>query len=233
MQRYMQQLLVPEIGSAGQASLAAAKVFIIGAGGLGSPLAMYLSAAGVGQLGIADGDTVSSSNLSRQFLYTDQHIGQLKAPLLAQILSAQNPATNINSCAEFLSEANIEATLAGYDIMCDCTDNAAARILLDQFCQRTQKPLVYAAVMGWQGQVTVLHHRKKTGLEQIFSYEALQQNEQQNCTMAGIVNAACGIAASVQTSEVMKIILGIPSELDGGILTFDALGPGFRVFGLR
>jgi molybdopterin/thiamine biosynthesis adenylyltransferase len=233
MSRYWQQIIVPEIGAEGQQKLAAAKVLIIGAGGLGTPVAVYLAAAGVGTIGIADGDTVALSNLSRQFLYDETNIGQSKAIVLAAKLAAQNAGITINPHEQLLNEANSSALIGQYNVICDCTDNAEARILINTTCGQLNKPLVYAVVKDWEGYVTVLHHTKKVSLEHIFSTSSLLENAALNCSVAGIVNTTCGIAGSNQACEVLKVIFGVGSELDGGILCFNSFGPLFRVFRLK
>ena len=233
MLRYMQQVIVPEVGAEGLQMLAKSRVLIIGAGGLGIPLSVYLSGSGVGTIGIVDGDKVAATNLSRQFLYDEQDIGGLKATLLVKKLKAQNPSSRLHAFSEMLDETNARRLFNEYDIICDCTDNAAARILCDRICGELHKPLVYAVVRDWQGYVTVLHHQKGMALENIFTPESLLESETLNCSVAGIINSTCGIAGSIQAAEVIKIILGLPSKLDGGILAFNTMDPVFRVFELK
>jgi molybdopterin/thiamine biosynthesis adenylyltransferase len=233
MLRYIQQIAVPEIGAEGQQKLRNAKVLVIGAGGLGTPVAVYLAAAGVGVIGIMDGDKVSVSNLSRQFMYLESDKGKLKAGLLRARLKAQNPAVHIDTIPEMLYADNAASYIGKYDIVCDCTDNAAARTLIDKTCGELKKPLVYAAVRGWEGYLTVLHHTKGISLDKIFSQELMLDPDIINCSAAGIVNATCGIAGSLQAAEVIKIITGLPSKLDGGILTFTIADPVFRLFELK
>ncbi len=233
MQRYIPQLLVPEIGSEGQKKISAARVLIIGAGGLGTPLAIYLAAAGVGTIGIVDGDQVGLSNLSRQFMYNPNDVGQSKAGSLSAKLKLQNPDIKVTVYPEMVTDNNIADYIASYDIICDCTDNAQARILIDHTCSNMHKPLVYAVVRGWEGYVAVFHHQQKRSLEDVFTYQDMIDHDALNCSVAGIVNAACGIAGSIQASEAIKIIVGIDSELDGGILMFNAMGPVFKVFKLN
>lgn len=233
MQRYLQQILVPELGQKGQQQLSAAKVLVIGAGGLGTPVAVYLAAAGVGTIGIADGDSIAVTNLHRQFLYTEKETGQLKATILAAKLQEQNPGVHITSHTDMLNEANAGHIINQYDIVCDCTDNTDARILIDKTCGQLKKPLVYAVVKDWEAYITILHHTRKITLAAIFSLQALKENAALNCSVAGIVNTTCGMAASVQASETIKIIIGMPSNLDGGILCIDARVPLFRVLKLQ
>lgn len=233
MDRYRQQEMVPEIGSGGQQQISSAKVLVIGAGGLGTPLATYLAAAGTGTVGIADGDMVAITNLHRQFLFTEKEIGQCKATVLATKLKEQNPDVQIHAHTIMIDESNAAAVLNNYDIVCDCTDQVESRILIDKICGRQNKPLVYAAIKDWEGYVTVLHHKNKMALSHIFSSEELRNHAALNCSLTGIINSTCGLAASLQASETLKIISGMPSELDGGILCFDARGPVFRLLKLH
>jgi molybdopterin/thiamine biosynthesis adenylyltransferase len=233
MQRYLQQITVPEIGATGQQLLSTAKVLVVGAGGLGTPVAVYLVAAGIGTIGIADGDSIAVTNLHRQFLYTEKETGQLKATVLAAKLQEQNPGVHITAHTDMLNEDNAGHLISQYDIVCDCTDNADARISIDKTCGQLKKPLVYAVVKDWEAYITVLHHTKKITLATIFSLQALKENAALNCSVAGIVNTTCGIAASVQAAETIKIIIGMPGHLDGGILCLDARGPLFRVLQLQ
>lgn len=233
MERYRQQILVPELGPKGQQKLQQAKVLIVGAGGLGTPVATYLAAAGVGNIGIADGDTIAISNLHRQFLFTEGEAGQTKAVVLANKLKLQNPTVQVNIHAEMLNDVNASAIIHQYDIVCDCTDEADARILVDKTCSQIQKPLIYAAVQDWIGYITILHHRKRISLDQLFSLKELKDTATGNCSIAGIINTTCAIAAGIQANEAIKLIAGLSSELDGGILCFDARETVFRVIRLN
>jgi sulfur-carrier protein adenylyltransferase/sulfurtransferase len=223
---------VPEIGAAGQQKIAAAKVLVIGAGGLGTPLAVYLAGAGVGTIGIADGDTVALSNLPRQFYYTEEAVGKSKALLLTERLQVQNPSLNMVAYPFMMNSENIADCMGRYDIVCDCTDNMDARVLIDKECGDMQKPLVFAAVKEWEGYVSVLHHTKKTSVHNLFPV-AFEKEVMAGCAVTGIVNAACGFAGSMQAAEVIKIILGIPSQIDGGLLCFNLQVPVTRIFKLN
>lgn len=223
---------MPEIGAAGQQQIAAAKVLVIGAGGLGTPVAVYLAGAGVGTIGIADGDTVSISNLPRQFYYTEESVGKSKALLLRERLQVQNPALNIVAHPFMLNSENIADCIGLYDIICDCTDNADARVLIDKVCGVLQKPLVFAAVKEWEGYVAVLHHTKKISVHQLFP-AGFENEVMMGCSVTGIVNAACGFAGTMQAAEVIKIILGFPSQVDGGLLCFNLQKPVTRIFKLN
>jgi molybdopterin/thiamine biosynthesis adenylyltransferase len=233
MHRYLQQIAVPEMGVVGQQKLLSAKVLVVGAGGLGVPLATYLTSAGVGSLGVLDGDKVEKTNLHRQFLYTENDIDLPKANVLVNKLREQNISIDIHAHTIMLDNKNAYTYLADYDIICDCTDNALTRILCNNICRQLKKPLVYAVVKNWEGYVTVLHHQNKVSLEDFFTLESMMDKTLENCAMGGIINTTCGIAASIQATEVIKIILGLNSKLDGGILTFNALMPSFKIFNLH
>ena len=233
MHRYMQQMIVAEFGAEGQRKLGSAKVLVIGAGGLGTIAATFLAAAGVGTLGIADDDRISVSNLSRQFLFDESEAGKSKAKVLATKLGRQNPAVVIQVHDRVVNGSETVSLFSGYDIVCDCTDNAEARIMIDGACDQLGKPLVYAAVRDWEGYVTVLHHKEKISLDLIFSTGEMMDPATANCSVAGIVNTTCGIAGSIQACEVQKIILGLESDLDGGILCFNTLYGRFRNFKLQ
>jgi len=231
--RYTQQIIVEEWGVQGQQKIAAAKVLVVGAGGLGTPLAVYLAAAGVGTIGIADADRIAETNLHRQFLYQEQDLGQSKVESLAAKLRMQNPALSCDTYPFMITVDNALNLLQRYDIICDCTDDAATRILLDKTCNALRIPLVYAAVKDWEAYIAVLHHQKKITLADIFSLTELKENALLNCATAGIVNTTCGIAGSFQANEVFKIVLGMESELDGGIGCLNAAVPLFRIFKLQ
>jgi molybdopterin/thiamine biosynthesis adenylyltransferase len=233
MERYFQQMIVPELGPEGQQKLATTRVLIVGSGGLGTPVATYLAAAGIGKIGLIDGDKVAESNLARQFYFTTQELDQSKALILARKLLLQNPSIEIVALEEMLNEANAPSIIEQYDIVCDCTDRVDSRILIDKTCGEFEKPLIYAAVKDWEAYISVFHHKRKMKLASVFSYESLAKQTLMNCTTAGIINSTCGIAGSIQATEVLKIIAGMESELDGGILCIDMRVPVFRVFNLN
>jgi molybdopterin/thiamine biosynthesis adenylyltransferase len=233
MQRYWQQIMVPEMGLEGQQKLKNAKVLIAGAGGLGTPVATYLAAAGVGLIGIIDGDVISISNLHRQFHYCEKESGLPKSSVLAKRLIEQNPEVKVDVIESYIDDSNAESIISNYDVVCDCTDNSSARIMINRACRSADRPLVYAAVKGWEGYITVLHHAKKKSLENIFSIQELDDTMLQNCVNSGIINTTCGICGCIQANEALKIIVGIHSELDGSILCFHSLGPVFKTFALQ
>lgn len=232
MLRYLPQVALPEIGSSGQEKLAKAKVLIVGAGGLGTPLACYLAASGVGSIGIIDADSIAISNLSRQFFYNETEVGQLKVDVLSKNLKCQNPFIEIQAIPAMINKVNVRDYISCYDIVCDCSDNPETRLLVDECCGRLLKPLVYAVVREWEGYVSVLHHTKRMTVKNLFS-DDLSVSQNLNCSTTGILSAACGIAGSIQAAEAIKIVIGIPSELDGGILAFSVLKPAFKLFKLK
>jgi len=233
MARYQQQQLVSEIGEDGQRKIKAAKVLIIGAGGLGTPVATYLASAGVGCIGIVDGDVISLSNLHRQFLYTDAEVGLLKSYTLAEKLRLMNQEIAVNSYPFYLDAQNGPEILKEYDVICDCTDDVETRILIDEMCHNYHKPLIYAAILEWEGYLTVLNHNKKIRLGNIFSELSLREHAANSCSVSGIVNTTCGIVGSMQAAEVLKIILGINSNVDGSILCINTILNSYRLFKIK
>jgi adenylyltransferase/sulfurtransferase len=228
-ERYVRQMLVDEFAESGQKKIANASVLIAGAGGLATPAASYLVAAGIGSLGIVDGDNVQTSNLHRQFAYTPEDIGKSKATLLAEKLSGQNPECKVTAYDFFLTPENTQEVVEKYDLVCDCTDNAISRILIDNTCKKIGKPLIFAAVNGWEGYITVLHHKNKISLSHIFAHDILKNN----ATVTGIINTTCGIAGSMQATEALKIILDLEIDLDGNILCFNSLHHIYRKFKIK
>jgi len=228
MNRYVRQIAVSGIGAEGQKCIEQAKVLIIGAGGLGTPLAAMLTATGVGVLGIVDKDTIEISNLHRQFFYCESEIGQKKAEILTTKLKNQNSNVIFRTFTTILDENNIAEIFSDFDIICDCTDNVTTRLLLDEMATNLQKPLVYAAVNAWEGMVTVLHYRKNKSLTDIFPAETFHAQAPDNA-QTGIINPVCSIVAGFQASEVLKIILQKDDDiLDGKLLIFNGLKQEYR-----
>lgn len=231
--RYLQQGLVNEVGIEGQRRLSGAKVLIAGAGGLGTPVATYLAAMGIGTIGIADFDIVQETNLHRQFNYTPKDIGKLKTEVLSSRLRTQNPEVTINCHEEKLGLENVSDILGKYDLICDCTDNVNTRILLDKTCKKLNKKLVYAAVRGWQGYVSILHGKAEISLTDIFSESELLFESQNNCSVSGVISTVCGIIGTHQANEALKIVLGLQSNLDGAIFSYDGLTNQSRTLRLK
>lgn len=231
--RYLQQNLVSEFGIDGQSKLSKAKVLIVGAGGLGTPVAAYLAAMGIGTLGIADFDLIQETNLHRQFLFSNEDIGKLKTKVLSTTLVKQNSGIAINCHDVKLDEVNAVGIISGYDLICDCTDNVATRLLLNRICKDLNKDLIYGAVRGWEGYVTILHGKAQINLTDIFSESDLIFESKNNCSVSGVVSTVCGIIGSQQANEAVKLILGLQSNLDGAILCYDGLTNSSRTLRVK
>ena len=162
-ERYARQIMLPEIGLSGQQALARASVLIVGAGGLGSPISLYLCTAGIGRIGLIDGDTVSESNLQRQILYTENETGRNKVECAKQTLSSRNESCRIDIYPHFLTEENAREIIEPYDIIVDGCDNYATRYLIDDWCSRLQKPYVYGSIEGFKGQVSIFNGHSQPG----------------------------------------------------------------------
>ncbi len=235
-ERYSRHLLLPEVGETGQLKLQAARVLLVGAGGLGSPAAFYLAAAGVGQLRIADDDVVERSNLQRQILHTDARIGEAKVASAQTALSALNPRTRIEAIAERATSANIERLLDGVDVVVDGADNFPVRYLLNDACVKLQKPLVYGAVQRFEGQVSVFDAGRQRGHAPCYRClfpEPPAPEFAPNCAEAGVLGVLPGVIGLLQATEAIKLLLGIGEPLTGRLLHFDALAMRFREMRLR
>src|SRR5690348_76215 len=229
--RYSRHLRLPEVGEAGQRRLEDARVVIVGAGGLGSPAAFYLAAAGVGTLVLADDDVVDRSNLQRQILHTDAGIGMPKVRSAAQALTALNPRVRIMGISERVTSANVEDLLDGADVVLDGADNFPVRYLLNDACVKLAKPLVYGAVHRFEGQVSVFDAGRKRGVAPCYRCLFPQPPPPEaapNCSEAGVLGVLPGVIGMLQATEVLKLILGLGEPLAGRLLTFDALAMRFR-----
>ena len=229
--RYSRHLRLPEVGLSGQKRLEAATVLVIGAGGLGSPVAYYLAAAGVGTLRIADDDVVDRSNLQRQILHTDARIGVPKVESAQTTLHALNPRTRIEAVAERVTSDNVERLLEGVDVVVDGADNFAARYLLNDACVKLGKPLVYGAVHRFEGQVGVFdagRHRGSAPCYRCLFPEPPPPEAAPNCAEAGVLGVVPGLVGLLQATEAIKLLLGLGTPLTGRLLHVDTLGLRFR-----
>jgi len=236
LERYSRHLRLPQVGLAGQKRLEQARVLVVGAGGLGSPAAFYLAAAGIGFLRLVDDDVVDRSNLQRQILHTDARIGQPKVESAAQSLLALNPRTRIEAMPVRLSAENIEAMLADVDVVLDGADNFPTRYLLSDACVKLAKPMVYGAVHRFEGQVSVFDAGRRRGEAPCYRClfpEPPSAQEAPNCAEAGVLGVLPGIIGLLQATEALKLILGLGDSLAGRLLHFDALGMRFRETRLR
>ena len=212
--RYARQIALNEVGESGQQKLLNAKVLVIGAGGLGCPALQYLAAAGVGTIGIVDGDTVDESNLQRQILYSTSAIGRLKVEAAKERLNALNPAVSITIYPENLHAENAMEIIQDYDLVMDGTDNFAARYLVNDACVKLNKPFVYGAIHKFEGQVSVFNFDGGPTYRCLFP-ENPQQNQIPNCEEVGVLGVLPGVIGTLQATEIIKLILGIGEPLSG------------------
>ncbi|HRQ63946.1 MAG TPA: molybdopterin-synthase adenylyltransferase MoeB [Xanthomonadaceae bacterium] len=227
-ERYSRHLLLPEVGIEGQRRLLAARVLLIGAGGLGSPAGLYLAAAGVGTLGLVDDDLVDRSNLQRQVLHTDARVGQRKIDSALATLTALNPGVRVQGFDARLSSENVDAILGeGWDLVIDGSDNFPTRYLLNDACVKHGLPLVYGAVHRFQGQVSVFHAGHGPCYRCLFP-EPPPPEAAPNCAEAGVLGVLPGMVGLLQATEAIKLILGIGEPLTGRLLCIDALSMRFR-----
>jgi molybdopterin/thiamine biosynthesis adenylyltransferase len=235
IQRYARHILLREVGGVGQAKLKAARVLIIGAGGLGSPLALYLAAAGVGSIGIIDPDVLELYNLQRQVAHTTGRLGQLKVESAAVAMREINPLDNIEVYAERLDAENVHRLVAAYEIICDGTDNFETRFLLADACVAERRTLVSAAVLRFEGQLSTFKpHADADGPCYRCLYpEPPPPGLVPSCSEAGVLGAVTGVMGTLQATEVLKEIMGIGESLSGWLLIWDALRAEFRKVRLR
>lgn len=225
--RYARHIILPDIGGAGQKKLLNAKVLLIGAGGLGSPAAMYLTAAGVGTLGLVDFDCVDLSNLQRQLLHRTQDVGRRKLDSAADTLNALNPDVKVNKHQVVLTSENVMDTIAGYDIVVNGTDNFPTRYLVNDACVFAGKPLVDGSIFMFEGQATVFDAKRGPCYRCLFPTPP-PPGEVPSCQEAGVLGVLPGIIGSIQAIETVKLILGKGEPLVGRLLLFDALAMEFR-----
>jgi molybdopterin/thiamine biosynthesis adenylyltransferase/rhodanese-related sulfurtransferase len=227
--RYSRHLLLPEVGAAGQLRMGRARIALVGAGGLGSPAALYLAAAGVGVLTLIDDDKVEKSNLQRQVLHADARVGMAKTESARMTLAALNPRVQIRTREERLRAANVEDLIRDHDVVIDGADNFPTRYLLDAACRRLKIHLVYGAVHRFTGQVSVFDPRRADSpCYRCLFPEPPAAGEAPNCAEAGVLGVLPGIIGLLQASEAIKLVLGIGSPLIGRLLCFDALAATFR-----
>ncbi|HEV2680505.1 MAG TPA: molybdopterin-synthase adenylyltransferase MoeB [Rhodanobacter sp.] len=233
-ERYARQLRLPQVGEAGQARLAAAKVVLLGAGGLGAPAALYLAAAGVGQLTLVDDDKVERSNLHRQIIHADARVGMAKTESARIALQALNPRIRIETRCERLQAGNVERLLAGHDLLIDGADNFPARYLLAAASLRLKLPMVYGAVERFSGQLSVFDPRRgDSPCYRCLFPEPPAAIDAPNCSEAGVLGVLPGIVGLLQATEALKLLLALGEPLVGRLLSFDALGMHFHETRLR
>lgn len=224
--RYARHILLPEIGGTGQARLLGAKVLVIGAGGLGSPVILYLAAAGVGTIGIVDDDVVDLSNLQRQILHDGTKLGQAKVDSARTTIAAINPDVAIIAHKLRLGAENALSVIADYDIVADGSDNFPTRFLVNDACRLLGKTLVSAAILRFEGQLAT--YRPDGPCYRCLFADAPPPGEIPSCAQAGVLGAVAGIMGSFQASEVVKEILGLGQSMAGHLMVFDALAASWR-----
>ena len=230
--RYGRHLVIPEVGEEGQRRLKAAKVLLVGAGGLGSPLALYLAAAGVGRLGVVEFDRVDESNLQRQVLFGHPDVGRPKLEAARERLTAINPHVEVVPHAERLSASNALDLIRGYDVVADGSDNFATRYLVNDACVMLGKPDVWGAIMRFEGQLSVFWAERGPCYRCLFP-EPPPPGVVPSCAEAGVLGVLPGIVGCLQANEVLKLLLGVGEPLVGRLVVFDALGMRFRELALR
>ena len=230
--RYQRHLLLPEVGEAGQLKLLTAKVLCLGAGGLGSPAALYLAAAGVGTLGIVDMDVVDESNLQRQILHNYSRIGQHKVDSAKETINELNPDVNVETHPVRLDASNIEEVISKYDLVIDGTDNFPVRYMLNDASVKLGIPVVHGSIFRFEGQVTVFDPQNGPTYRDMVP-EPPPPELAPSCAEAGVLGVLPGIIGCLQALEAVKMILDLGDTLTGRLLTFDATEMSFREFKLR
>jgi len=233
-ERYARQMLLPQVGEAGQAKLAAARVAVIGAGGLGAPALLYLAAAGVGHITLIDDDRVERSNLHRQVIHADARVGLGKSESARMTLAALNPRVRVVPVPDRLRAENVEALLREHDVVLDGADNFATRYLLAAATRRLGMPMVYAAIERFTGQASVFDPRRDDSpCYRCLFPEPPSAADAPNCSEAGVLGVLPGLIGLVQATETLKLLLELGEPLVGRLLTYDALGMRFRELTLR
>lgn len=227
--RYSRHIILPEMGLAGQLKLKQSKVIIIGAGGLGVPVLLYLAAAGVGRLGIVDYDDIEYSNLQRQVIYKTQEVGKSKAEKARDFIQDQNPQVKVQVYKEWINSGNALAILEGYDLIIDGTDNFPTRYLLNDAAVLMGIPYIYGSIYRFEGQVSVFNYKEGPNYRDLFP-DPPSPELVPNCSEGGVLGVLPGIVGSIQALEAIKVVTGIGDVLSGKLLTIDTLSNQYRTF---
>ena len=220
---YSRQIALKEVGASGQAKLRAAKVLVIGCGGLGVPVLTYLTGAGVGRIGLVDGDKLEPSNLHRQTLYALKDVGEYKAVLAAERLNALNPEVDARAYTVRLTAENAADLLAEYDLVIDCTDNFSTKFLLNDICVRLRKPAIFSSVYQYEGQLQIVRPDRNGACLRCVWPEATRDGLVGNCAEAGVLGPVPGVFGSLQALEALKTLLDLPGQLGDELLVLDLL----------
>lgn len=231
LERYARHVILDEVGEQGQARLLASRVLVVGAGGLGSPMLQYLAAAGVGTLGIIDDDHVELSNLQRQTIHTTHNVGRPKVASAAEFIAGINPDVKVEIHERRLTVANAADLVARYDIVADGSDNFATRYLLNDACYLGKKPLIFAALLRFDAQISVFkaHLGQPHPCYRCLFPEAPPEDLVPRCEQAGIFGALAGTVGALQATETLKELLAIGESLSGRLLIYDGLATDFRM----
>ena len=227
LERYSRHIILKEIGVKGQKKLLNANVLIIGAGGLGSPVAMYLAAAGVGTIGIVDSDDVDLSNLQRQIIHTADDVGKPKEESAKETMSKMNPDVTVNTYHKFVAADNILNLIEDYDFVIDATDNFPSKFLINDACVMGKKPFSHAGIFQFQGQLMTYVPGEGPCYRCVFK-NLPPKDAIPTCKQAGVVGAIAGVIGSLQAMEAIKYITGVGELLTGALLTFDAIKMNFH-----
>jgi molybdopterin/thiamine biosynthesis adenylyltransferase len=225
LKRYSKQIILKKIGLVGQKKIFSSKVLIVGAGGLGCPLLLYLTNSGVGNIGIVDNDKIQESNLNRQILFTSNDVGKSKVIQARKVIKKINKKIKIKIYNEKINKKNIKKIAGNFDIICDCTDNFKARYLINDYCLKYKKHLISAAISKFDGQIFSFDFKKKTPCFRCFVPETPDLDN--NCESDGVMSTLAGIAGTLQANEVINTILN-KNKLEGKILVFNSLLTEFR-----
>lgn len=234
LERYGRQILLPQLGVAGQERLAATRMLLLGAGGLGAPAALYLAGAGVGHITIADDDTVDRSNLHRQVIHAESRLGWGKAHSAAAALADLNPAITVIPLAERLEGEALATAVAAADLVVDASDNFATRFAVNAACHRARRDLVSGAVIRWEGQVAVFPFGRDpdTACYQCLYRDPPDAEDTERCAVTGVLGPAAGLIGSALATEAIKVAAGIEAGLAGRLLIADTLHMDFRTLAL-
>ena len=232
IERYSRHIILPEVGGSGQQKMLEARILLLGAGGLGSPAAYYLAAAGIGNLGIVDFDRVDLSNLQRQIIHSTERIGMLKTESAKKTIKALNPDVNVTLYNERLDSSNIMNLIEDYDYIVDGSDNFPTRYLVNDACIMKNKTLIHGSIYRFEGQVTVFKPGDGPCYRCLYP-EPPPLGMVPNCQEGGVLGVLAGVIGNLQVVEVLKLVLGIGKTLVGKLLIYDALNTEFRNLRLR
>ena len=230
--RYSRHILLPQIAYEGQEKLTKSRALIVGAGGLGSPAALYMAAGGVGELTVCDFDTVDLTNLQRQIIHTAQSVGINKAISAKRTLNAMNPDILVNTVQDKSTEQVFEKLIMAADVVLDCSDNFATRYALNRLCFKLKKPLVSGAAIGFEGQVTVFDFRHQTSPCYHCLFPDDGSETEMRCSENGVFSPLVGMIGTTQAAEAMKLLMSIGQSLEGRLLLLDALNMEWRTIKL-